>query len=98
MHGAAPPAISFIVFRIQIEFAIHLAYSSREISGESIKKRKTPLVALFSDDDPFVPLENVDIFKKKLGAETIVEHGQGHYNHAQAPSVLKELLKMLHLH
>mgnify|MGYP001576371914 FL=1 len=64
---------------------------------EKVKKRKYSFIALFSDDDPFVPLENKEIFNKKLGAQTIVEKGQGHYNEKKAPQVLREVLHLLKL-
>ena len=63
----------------------------------AMKKRKLPFVALFSDDDPFVPIENRIIFEKKLGARVITEPQQGHYNNAAAPRVLHEILALLHL-
>jgi predicted alpha/beta hydrolase family esterase len=58
-------------------------------------KKMGPIVALFSDDDPFVPLENKKTFEQKLGARTIVEHQQGHFNDSTAPAVLRELQKLL---
>ncbi|MEK6839555.1 MAG: alpha/beta hydrolase [Nanoarchaeota archaeon] len=64
---------------------------------DSFKKRKIPLVALFSDDDPFVPLENKDLFEKKLGATTVVENHQGHFNDKKTPSVLEHVLRLLNL-
>jgi len=52
--------------------------------------------AIFSDNDPFVPLDNKDDFKK-LGSKIIVEHKKGHFSGSdgikEIPSVLDELLK-----
>ena len=37
-------------------------------------------VAIFSDNDPYVPLDNQDDFRDKLGSEIIIEHGMGHFS------------------
>jgi len=49
-------------------------------------------IAIFSDNDPWVPLSDKDIFEEKLGAKIIVEHDKDH-----APGidiVAKEILGM----
>lgn len=55
-------------------------------------------VAVFSDNDPFVPLDNSNVFKEKLGAKIIIEKQKGHFsgsdNVKELPCVLKELLEM----
>jgi|GEM_PF-376486 len=56
------------------------------------------VVAIFSDDDPYVDMDNARIFKEKLGARIIVENGRGHYdsedNLATLPLVVEEFLRM----
>ena len=37
-------------------------------------------VAIFSDNDPWVPLDNQDDFRDKLGSEIVIEHNQGHFS------------------
>ncbi len=37
-------------------------------------------VAIFSDNDPFVPMDNQDDFVQHLNSEVIVEHGKGHFS------------------
>lgn len=66
-----------------------------------LAKVKTHLkksVAIFSDDDPWVPLDNQDDYRDKLGSEIIIEHQKGHYNedsHAfDLPIALEKLLEM----
>ncbi len=55
-------------------------------------------VAIFSDDDPFVPLDNQEEFRDHLGSEIIVEHEQGHFNKAagitQVPVALKAIIRL----
>lgn len=54
--------------------------------------------AIFSDNDPFVPLDDSNVFRKKLGAKIIIEKQKGHFsgsdNITKLPSVLRELLEM----
>lgn len=37
-------------------------------------------VAIFSDDDPYVPVENQDDFREQMHAKIVVEHGMGHFS------------------
>jgi len=48
------------------------------IDFSAIKKTTKKIIAIFSDDDPYVPLENVKMFEKNLQAKTIIEHSKGH--------------------
>lgn len=49
------------------------------IDAKKVKERTQNIVAFFSDNDPFVPLENKDLFEKEFGARTIVERERGHF-------------------
>jgi len=54
-------------------------------------------VAIFSDDDPWVPLDNQDDFRDTLGSEIIIQHGKGHFSGQrdktfQIPIVLEKVL------
>lgn len=55
-------------------------------------------VAIFSDNDPYVPLDNQDDFKNILHSEIIVEHSKSHYNEGagfkELPIVLEKLLEL----
>lgn len=55
-------------------------------------------VAIFSDNDPWVPLDNQDDFRDKLGSKIIIEHNKSHFNSdanvIELPVVLEELLMM----
>jgi len=50
------------------------------IDFNKVKKHFKKIVCIFSDNDPFVPLSDKDIFKEKLNSEIIVEHKKGHYD------------------
>lgn len=56
-------------------------------------------VAIFSDDDPWVPLDNQEDFRNKLGSETIVQHSKGHFSGGrdgtkELPIVLEKILEI----
>ena len=66
---------------------------------EKVKNHLNESVAIFSDDDPYVPLDNIDDFRDKLKSKTIVQHKMNHFsgnrNITELPVVLEELLKMM---
>ncbi|MBI4146174.1 serine hydrolase family protein [Candidatus Woesearchaeota archaeon] len=42
--------------------------------------KKQNIIGIFSDNDPWIPVMNAELFKQKLNAKVIVEHKQGHYS------------------
>ena len=65
---------------------------------EKIKNHLNESVAIFSDDDPYVPLDNIDDFRDKLKSKIIIQHKMNHFSGnwaiTELPIVLEELLKM----
>ena len=65
---------------------------------KKVKQHLNKSIAIFSDDDPYVPLDNQDYFRDKLGSKIIVEHKQGHFSGStgtsRIPSVLEAVLKL----
>lgn len=49
------------------------------ISFENIKEKTGEVIVIFSNNDPYVPLDQVEFFREKLGAKTFVEERQGHF-------------------
>ena len=70
-----------------------------KIDFEKIKTHTNKIIAIFSDNDPFVGLENKELFEKHLDAKTFIEHDKGHFDDAaeikELPIVLKELLEII---
>ena len=68
------------------------------IDTDKVKASAEKIVAIFSDNDQFVALENVEMFKKRLGAETHVLPHRGHMgggdNVSELPEALEAILKM----
>ena len=56
------------------------------------------VVCIFSDNDPYVPLSEVDVFKNKLNAKIIIEHNKGHFDPdskiKENSTAVSELLKI----
>ena len=50
-----------------------------QIDTEKIKKACNKFIAIFSDNDPFVPLTDSKLFKNKLGAKIVIEKNKGHF-------------------
>lgn len=73
-------------------------FYSLSFDPEKVKKHCDKFVMIFSDSDPYVPMEKSLEFAKQLGAKTILERGRGHFCASDGvtalPSVLKALLKM----
>ncbi len=66
---------------------------------QKVREHLSKSVAIFSDDDPWVPLDNQDDFRDVLGSEIIIEHAKGHYNKnrdhtTELPIVLEKLLEL----
>lgn len=59
---------------------IRQAWLSAPLDTAHVHAVTERILGIFSDDDPVVPLENVEFFKDRLGAETVVDHGKGHYS------------------
>lgn len=63
-----------------------------------VKSRLTSSIAIFSDDDPFVPLTNAKAFEAALGSRVIIECGQGHFSGSigtyELPVALRTLLEL----
>ncbi len=81
------------------EIKIAAPWIETPIQFETIKKRAKNIVAIFSDNDPEVPISNADVFKEKLGAKIIIEKDKGHFsddaNVKSLPSALREIKEMI---
>ena len=65
---------------------------------ERVKARLKTSVAIFSDNDPYVPLDNKDDFLNALGSKIVIEHGQGHFSGStgikELPAALQTVLEV----
>ncbi|MBU0999981.1 alpha/beta hydrolase [Patescibacteria group bacterium] len=59
---------------------------------DKVKTKADSFIAIFSDNDPFVPLEkNKKLFEEKLGAQILIEHSKRHFNEDSLPVLLDYL-------
>ena len=50
------------------------------VDFERVRRTTHNFTALFSDDDPDVPIENAQLFRDRIDAEVIIESGKGHFS------------------
>jgi len=62
-----------------------------------VKARAPRSIAMFSDDDEYVPLSNAERFKNELASEIMIERDKGHWSFSDAtevPEILEAFLKL----
>lgn len=57
------------------------------------RKHLDRVLVIFSDDDPYVPLSEIKVFEKELGAEVIVKNSEGHFNETVKIKEITEFLE-----
>jgi len=77
------------------KLAIAKPWIETPINFARIRRVAPRVIGVFSDNDPHVTMDNVEIFKDTLGAETIVKQGQGHFSDADGVTTIPELLPYL---
>ena len=55
------------------------SWEETPIDWNKVKIHANKVICILSDNDPYVPLSNAELFKENLGAEIIIEHNKGHY-------------------
>ncbi len=65
-----------------------------KIVFKKVKSKCNKFVAIFSDDDPFVPIENEKMFKTKISAKTIMLKKQNHFVGKELDVAFDEIMKM----
>jgi hypothetical protein len=80
------------------DYAIAKPWLEIPIDFKKVKETCKQFTCIFSDDDPFVPVENAKMFKKKIGAKTIMLTGYGHFGDdekiTKLPIAVEEFLKL----
>lgn len=65
------------------------------INFDLVKDLAKEFFAIFSDNDPYVPLSEKDFFEEKLGAKTYLEKNQGHFTGLDSFTALQTDLRNL---
>lgn len=68
------------------------------INLKTVKAHLKNSVAIFSDDDPYVPMDNKEEFVDGLGSKIVTEHKRGHFDGimgtGELPVVLESVLEI----
>lgn len=69
------------------------------INFDKVKQHTDNFVDIASDNDPYVPFTDKDLFKERLNAEVIVLHNKGHVSGEdgvnELPIVIDKLMEMI---
>ena len=70
-----------------------------KIDFKKVKSHLNKSVAIFSDNDPWIPLDNQNDFRDKLGSKIIIKHSMGHFSGSrdgiiELPIVLESFLEI----
>ena len=75
------------------EWEIAKPWLETPIDFSNIKNKAKSFVALFSDNDEWVPLEeNVKIFREKLNSKVVILKNKGHFDESSGIKELPEIL------
>jgi len=78
------------------EKEIACPWITNKIDFDRIKRHTNNFLAIFSDNDPFVPLTDAKLFKERLGAKIIFKKAGGHFDTLEEFSeVGNEVLKFI---
>ncbi len=78
----------------QESYIIAKPWLKTAINWKKVKSHGDNFIALFSDDDPFVPVEDAQIFKQNLNAKTIIVKGKAHFTKKGSLSEIPEVLNL----
>ncbi len=80
------------------EIEIAKPWLENPIDFKKIKSFTNKITCIFSDNDNYVPIENITLFRKNLNAEIITEKDKGHFSEddgiKKVPEVLEKFLKI----
>ena len=65
------------------------------IDLEKVKSSAKKIIAIFCDNDPYVPISDAEAFKSRLNAEIIIETGKGHFTSDDGVTELPEALEAI---
>lgn len=68
---------------------IALPWIEIPIDFDKVKEHCKEFILINSDDDPYVPLSDADLFKEKLNADVIMLKDKGHITGNELPEVLE---------
>lgn len=90
--------VSDYTYQTNEDRQIMMPWVSTPINFDKVRENLKKSIAIFSDNDPFVPVTNAKDFEKKVGSEIVIESGKGHFVFRdkvyEVPEVVEALLKV----
>ncbi len=69
------------------------------IDDNKVKQNANKITSIFSDNDPYVPLSDSELFKQRLGGKIVILHNKGHMGGSDKMDehliVFDELMEMI---
>ena len=85
-------------YESQEEKEIAEPWINLDMNYERVKRPTEYFFCIFSDNDPFVPSSDIELFEERLNAKTKVLENKGHFNELEefkeAYPIIKEWLKV----
>ncbi|MFA6161355.1 MAG: alpha/beta hydrolase [Patescibacteria group bacterium] len=81
----------------EAEIAIAKPWLETPIDFEKVKNNLNKSMAIFSDDDYFVPLADAELFRERLGSSIITLNQKGHISGLDGVTELPEALEAIKL-
>ena len=75
--------------------AIAKSWMETLIDWKKVKNHCDNFICIFSDNDPYVPLSNLKLFKEKLNAKCLTLKNRHHFNEGNDIFELPEILKFI---
>ena len=74
----------------------HDSFFSHKLNWQTVRNHCRNFVAIHSDDDPYIKIDQMELFKDKLGSKGVLVRGMGHFGSAdgvyELPIARDELL------
>lgn len=68
------------------------------LNFDTVKTHLKKSIAIFSDNDPYVPIDNKEDFANSLGSKIVIEHNKGHFSGStstkELPSAFDALIEI----
>ncbi|MGI0141549.1 MAG: RBBP9/YdeN family alpha/beta hydrolase [Candidatus Micrarchaeales archaeon] len=72
-----------------------LPWFKEPIYWNKILKHTRNFIAVYSDNDPYVPRSAAQLLQKRLGAKVVIAHYKWHFNMSKYPIILEGALAMI---
>ena len=76
----------------ELEHSVVNEWMNTPLDLQKVKSHLKKSVAIFSDNDPFVPFSNQEEFKNILDSKIILEHNKGHFSGSDDITELRSAL------